>query len=371
MKKINTFLGVCAIILLIFLLIFYFNFSERVSLSPTCGDGICEIGESKENCSEDCGFCPTVAFDANNNLVVDGEIVFPIGFWGFYWAAPENWTKFDGHFNTIVGSPYEEVFNSSVLEDHELYLFDQVSGRADYVVRDYNNSRIIGWEVLHEPFSYDGSIEDLINRTIEQAINISEADPCHRPVFITPSAGSISYLANVSNYLNLTFTQSAYGVPRLPIYSVGLHINSTSSYFGGKPVFMVMSIGGYQSSRYRRSFREPTFDEMRAQSYDAIVHGAKGIVMYNFDKGSADTNVSFEPANSDYDLEDEYSSGHYQNVRDLADDLNNRNGIFRLPFAEDLRVNTSNEYVRCGIWKSSKHIMICVNVDQSHSDYFE
>lgn len=320
------------------------------------------------------GGCVNVSFDANNNLIVNEQKVFPVGTWSFYDNSPSDWSKYDGHFNSIVNSPtggsFPDSLNETILTTHNLYLFAQVMGNPNLVTQNINNSRILMWEVYHEPIFEEGYDD---NALIQQANALRAADLCNRPIFVTLTAGSIDHLAALKDYLDVAVAQSAYRVPQLPVKGVGEHVRRASNYFGGKPVFFVMRVLGYQPSRYRIFFREPTFEEMRVQAYDAIISGAKSVYFWPFDKGSEDTNrYGFtEPDDSMYNLEDPFSSEHYRDIKNLGDDIKNHTPIFLLPFSTDLNVSVNNENVSCNVWKSDIYYLICINRAQTHSPYFD
>jgi hypothetical protein len=138
----------------------------------------------------------------------------------------------------------------------------------------------------------------------------------------------------------------------------------TLNQFSGKPTIAIMTIGGYQPSRLVYSRRSPTIDEIRAHAFDSILSGASGFFMYPFSKSG--------PDNGEFYIEDPYSAGLYADIKNFADDIINHSEIFFLPFATDINVTTSNESIKCSIWEGEKkHYMVCVNLAQVHSEYFD
>jgi len=126
---------------------------------------------------------------------------------------------------------------------------------------------LLAWYIADEPNGHGVSPEAL-----ENAYQIiKEYDPWHPVtiVFMAPHASAKQY----SNALDIVMADS-YPVPDLPITIFGNIAGQLSREFmGRKPVWMVpQAFGGGEIWS-----REPTLQEIRSMTYQAIINGARGI----------------------------------------------------------------------------------------------
>lgn len=315
--------------------------------------------------------CPAVSFDTNRNFVVNGETYFPVGFWAFY-SGPANgsWSNYGPSLNAVVDGP--AIDSASSLLGRNLKLFAQVDGDASLVSSHDDNQAIVAWEVKHEPNSYGYSASTISS----QASAMRAADNCGRPIFATPSLGGVAegYLNQIRGAIDFAAVESGYLVPQFPIAEAGELFGEGASAMAavGKPAVFVARVNGYQSARFRETYREPTIGELRAQIFDAIIRGAKGVFLWPFDKGTgSETLQSFEPDNSFYDVS--ASGSFYNSIRDLAGKIVERQEVFTAPVATGVSVSVNNSDVRCGLRSltGDRLRLVCVNLAQDHSPYFD
>ncbi|MEK7505036.1 MAG: peptidoglycan-binding domain-containing protein [Patescibacteria group bacterium] len=317
--------------------------------------------------------CPAVSFDSNLNFVLNGQTYFPFGFWAFSGGpASGNWSGYNAGLNAAVDGP--EISSGNTLMGAGLSLFAQVDGSASLVESYDNNQGIIAWEVTHEPNSLGYSASTIAS----QASAMRDADECGRPVFVTPSLGGVAegYLNQVRNSVDFAAVETGYLVPQLPIEEVGelFSLGASAMSAVSKPSIFLLRVNGYQPARYRETYREPSIGEMRAQIFDAIIRGAKGVLIWPFEKGVISSDLlPFEPANAIYDMEDSFSSGLYNSIKSLASEVLERKEILTAPNATGVSVSSNNSDVRCGFRALSgdRLRLVCVNLSQDHSPYFD
>jgi hypothetical protein len=214
-----------------------------------------------------------------------------------------------------------------------------------------------------------------IQNVIDQANAMHAADMCSRPIVVTPSIGTMGFLSDVSSVADISVIQAAYVVPRQPIKFAGVQMQTGVNEMPDKPAILLMNVTGYQEVRFRKEEREPTREEMRVQTYDAILSGAKGIAFWahNKDDGSS-PGQPFEPPENFYQVLD--SPSHYADILELSADLTNHESLFSSSVSGIVSVDSGDPDVHCKVWEvfefgQKKNHMICANVAQNHSPYFD
>jgi len=129
---------------------------------------------------------------------------------------------------------------------------------------------LLGWYISDEPNGYKIPPE-----VLEEIYNtVKEADPWHPVsiVFMTPFLSSKNY----SDALDIVMADP-YPVPDMPVSMVGNVTHQLKAEFAGKkPVWMAMqSFGGGEIWE-----REPTLQEVRSMTWQAIIRGATGIQFF-------------------------------------------------------------------------------------------
>ncbi|MDP2974306.1 MAG: hypothetical protein Q8N60_04600 [Candidatus Diapherotrites archaeon] len=342
-------------------------------------------------------YCPNVTIESGN-IVVDGEPFFPIGFWGMYnYPATIDLAgmEYNKYFNAIMGdSNFQFDYIESQASQGKVKMFSQ-SALYDAlaprkVAERYENSNVIGWEMLGEPNYYanytDGAWQyTRVDADVLQVSNIIKAnDPCDRLVSVTPSISAAvynpyhggNYLGDHARFVDLVIVQAAYRVPPLDVKTVGEHIRAARN-LGNKPVILAMRIEGFHPKRIRLYFREPTAEEMRVQAYDAIINGAKGVLLYSFSKTASDRTAEERDDSRGswaafYKLTD--SPKQFEKIKEFALDLKRNEKIFLSPFSSTASVN-SPPGIDCAAWDASEdqrtaNYAICANVAEETSQYF-
>lgn len=325
--------------------------------------------------------CPHVWLDAHGRLMIEGSPVFLRGFWAIYRTRPiEGWRRYAESFNALVTGATKASRNSA-MDSQGLHLLGQ-SGlrmrrgpdgqrelRADRVREHACDRSIVAWEVYHELNYNKGLAQDVE----AQATAIRDADPCDRPVFVTPSAGAGSFFADCAPHVDLIAVQ-LYPTPHLPIKMIASHIARVQSRIGDTPFVYVYSIAGYQPQRYRYLRREPTGREIRTAAYLGWVHGATGVLFYPYSKGGGDTDeLGVEELNdSRYCVAD--SRDHYATIQRISRELQQREALLSAPRATFVAKSDSDDIFTTvrdlnGELPGGAYV-VCVNAAETPSPYF-
>jgi len=138
---------------------------------------------------------------------------------------------------------------------------------ANEIMTFRDHPALLAWYIADEPNGHGVSPEAL--ETTYKIIK--ENDPWHPVtiVFMAPHASAKQY----SNALDIVMADS-YPVPDLPVTTFGNVADQLSREFRGrKPIWMVpQAFGGGEIWK-----REPTLQEIRSMTYQAIIKGARGI----------------------------------------------------------------------------------------------
>jgi hypothetical protein len=230
-------------------------------------------------------------------LIVNGRQLFPFGFYCYspvYTTLPEE--EAVRGFNMI--SPYQRILPETLTERRaymdrcaELgmkvnYNLLSVSGgggvgsKIEGVTDEQKRERLLseikyfmdhpallGWYISDEPTG-----NKVLPETLEEIYNlVKETDPWHPVtiVFMAPFLSSRNY----SRALDIVMADP-YPIPDLPASMVGDVTGKLKNEFHGeKPVWIVPQVfGGGELWG-----REPTFQEIRSMTYQAVINGATGI----------------------------------------------------------------------------------------------
>lgn len=230
-------------------------------------------------------------------LIVNGRIFFPFGFYCYspvYPTLPEE--EVVKGFNMI--SPYQKILPETFNERKEYMdrcavlglkvhynllsvsggggVSSQIDGISEEEKRDRlineimafrDHPALLSWYISDEPNGYKLPPEELekIYKTVK------ENDPWHpvSVVFMAPFLSARKY----SDALDIVMADP-YPIPNVPASQVGKITAQLSAAFKGfKPVWIVpQAFGGGEWWS-----REPTIQELRSMTYQAIINGAKGI----------------------------------------------------------------------------------------------
>jgi hypothetical protein len=233
----------------------------------------------------------------SGGLIVNKRQFFPFGFYCYspvYPTLPEE--EVVKGFNMI--SPYQKIM-SETLGERKAYMDrcaelgmkvhynllsvsggggvgSKIEGLTDEVKRErliteiktfMNHPALLGWYISDEPNGYKIPPEQIeeIYRTVKQL------DPWHpvSAVFMAPFLSSKKYI----NALDIIMADP-YPIPDLPVSFVGEVTGQLKAEFSGRrPVWIVPQAFGGGELWYR----EPTLQEMRSMTWQAIIKGATGI----------------------------------------------------------------------------------------------
>lgn len=216
---------------------------------------------------------PEKVVDENNNILWNGKPFFPIG---FYHVKPDDVRLEDAEVNTFItgmdnrkrpdgsdfaivlshlayAKEYDEVVRKLKQKDQRQlflhYLFDEPDGNIGVTLRDIQ----------------------LLNAVIK-AVSPGSA------TFLNFAANSTMHQAfKVTDVLGVDH----YPIPAGRIADIGYSMDSMRYFSGNRPVIFVpqaFSWGGYG----QKDGRYPTPDELRAMTLLGVIHGAKGLLFYEF-----------------------------------------------------------------------------------------
>ena len=249
---------------------------------------------------------PTVFLDEHNRTLVNGQPFFPLGW--YYGPGPGD-PKFREHIDRISGSPFNTIMcygvNSGSANTVREYL--------DYLAR--RNVKIIysikdvfeGTRHYHEPvFGWRGE-EEIVSRVVETFRDhpallgwylndelpltmrrrlearqqlVSRLDPNH------PTWAVLYQVDDLYGYLNTAdvLGTDPYPVPDKPVATAAEWTRKSRAVSDGcKPLWMVPQ--AFDWACYRKNpaqGRPPTLDEERVMTYLCLIHGAHGLIYYNY-----------------------------------------------------------------------------------------
>lgn len=141
---------------------------------------------------------------------------------------------------------------------------------------------IDAWYAYDEP-----DVHGLSSATVAAGVTaVKEWDPKTPATFIIGQGAPAKKYAGIGDALMLDW----YPVPHLPVGTVGDEIDKAYWYTGGRPLwFLVQSFDwrdwAQRDPKKPRIGRFPDHIELRAMSYLAVVHGAKGLFYYTLKRG--------------------------------------------------------------------------------------
>ena len=242
---------------------------------------------------------PSVWFDENNVLVVNGEKVFPFG---FYWGPPavENYTK--SGFNSVIetGGHSAAAFsdNQKFYDQHGIYSFgvnrhlfglSRDSGKIGrYAVEQASgifrvrSKMLCGWYTADEPdlqTSNDAFMTSVVSKNRELGGLLPQIIVYNQPSGVT-IGNELPDVVAVDPYLGFKRGSASPGIGYERISS---SLDSVVKTVGNRrPVWAVLECypSGYYGN-YAEQARYPTIGEIRLMTYLAVVHGAKGVFFWD------------------------------------------------------------------------------------------
>lgn len=159
-------------------------------------------------------------------------------------------------------------------------------GQAREIIRRLDrHPALAGWYLADEP-----DLHRIAPAAIERAHRCVRATGSRRPTAIVLFNGN-----QAADYAGITdwLLMDRYPIPWMPLADFGKHLRQARFAAGpGQRLFAVVQ--AFDWSRYpewlpgRTALRAPTYDEMRAMTFLARVHGATGLLYYCFDDGRWD-----------------------------------------------------------------------------------
>jgi uncharacterized membrane protein (UPF0127 family) len=143
----------------------------------------------------------------------------------------------------------------------------------------FNKSEaLLGWYIEDEPESRSVPVEH-ITANLNLIRESGSSHPAFMAVVRPAFTGYYKEAADV-------FLMDQYPVPNEPLIWLSKSMEQAKALAGGKDIWAVIQMFGGQGWKGKGWDREPSYEEMRALSYLAIVHGAKGLFFYTLNDGN-------------------------------------------------------------------------------------
>jgi len=245
-----------------------------------------------------------VTIDKDNVLYVDGREFFPIGIY----AAGKNMTQAevremfrdlttaDSGFNSILhyGLKGINVWSKNFMDmADEFGLKVLVRIKKEYVRGGDNNGilnsvkrfvkhpALLSWYIDDEPVIANVP-PSILENAYQTARTIDVWHPASMAILRTKSSENYSQATDIMMPDKYPFRRSASRSDPITLVSDGVE-DAIAGVNGEKPVWAVIQAFGYQSPEMEGWwYGEPSLEEMRAMTYLAIAHGAKGILYYTY-----------------------------------------------------------------------------------------
>lgn len=237
---------------------------------------------------------PQVYFDEYNNMLVDGKKMFPLG---FYYGTPDVKNYKSSGFN-IVLSTNKRYLN--LYDKHKIYTIGFAAQIQDKTFKPkiekvINQSAIeetekqfakkypytVGWYVADEPELFVSN-KALYKQAMQLLKKMSPQLPIistHNNVYGLAMDSSVVDIVSMDPYLGFerNSTEPFVSYDRISTYMD----EAVKIVRNRKPVWAVLQTfpSGYYSGDTSKA-RFPTIKEVRAMTYLAVIHGAKGIVYW-------------------------------------------------------------------------------------------
>jgi hypothetical protein len=223
-----------------------------------------------------------------NIHICSAEIFFPIGIFSVGMNGLE--TVKEVGFNTAhtyITKPdqLQKIVETAEKLNLKLLIYPSVrcekgvinNDKAKKFIEANNNSEaILAWFIADEPELNGGTPSQIAE------INsfIKKLDPDHPTAIVVHRPDRYKEYRDASDIL----MTDRYPIPKKPLS----HVAEVTAWAlkqknDSGPVWAIIQAFGYQNPQFKGwGAREPTYDEMRAMTFLAIIHGAKGIFYYTF-----------------------------------------------------------------------------------------
>lgn len=209
---------------------------------------------------------------------------------------------FNGVVIGINSDKTDDVLNSAEKEG----LVIVANTGDDWVIRKLSRSEtILGWYVEDEPEGKSVPVENILKKK-----DLIRENNSQHPAFMAMVRPEfVGYYREAADIILM----DQYPVPDEPLVWLSKSMDYAKGLSNGKDIWAVIQIFGGQGWKDKGWDREPTYDEMKALSYLAIVHGARGLFFYTIKDGN-------------YDLKKDQT--HLRNVRRLMQELRSISPLF-------------------------------------------
>lgn len=217
-----------------------------------------------------------VRIDDRGRLIVDNAPFFPIGFYAFNGELSD---LADSGVNVLMTSPREELTGLDIhymVPLHHPYRKNETAEAHRKVRQFQHHPQVLGWYIADEPSLYDQTPQDLVS----YIDGLAKIDPYH-PTFAIyiKDYEDYSHTADVFMFDRYIYFNPDTDEMLRPIESVGtLTQRAVEAVAGKRPVIAVLGLHAVEVRKYR----PPTYPEVRCQVYQAVAHGAQGIIWFGF-----------------------------------------------------------------------------------------
>jgi hypothetical protein len=237
---------------------------------------------------------PKIYIDENQRLIENGKPFFPLGIY-LYPTEDEDMARVaKAGFNTILAYSYGEEPNPEKYLDRahkhglrviysikDLYEgtahFPAKKGKSglelarDYIMRFRQHPALLGWYVNDET--------ELFPQLKAMYELVKQLDPNHPALAVTNHADKLDPYFDTTDIIAV----DPYPVPRHPLSTVSDWTDyATKAARGTKAVWVVPQIMAWSVYDSNPAHRAPTLVEMRNMSYLALIHGAQGLIFYQY-----------------------------------------------------------------------------------------
>jgi uncharacterized membrane protein (UPF0127 family) len=188
---------------------------------------------------------------------------------------------FNGVVTGVSNGNVEQLIEASNREG--LFLVARPESK-EVLKRLSESDRLLGWYVEDEPEARSVPVE-----RIQDTVNIIRQAGSTHPTFmamVRPEFAQ-SYREGADVIL-----MDQYPVPNEPLIWLSKSMEQAKRIAAGKGIWAVVQMFGGQGWKGKGWDREPTYEEMRALSYLAIIHGAEGLFFYTVKDGNYDLRLN-------------------------------------------------------------------------------
>lgn len=254
-----------------------------------------------------------VYLDENDNMIFNGKPFFPLGWYGK--INPEHVKEIaDSPFNCLLDYGTNNVSKDEMLKYldkiqqsglKQIYCMNDLYPTATYF-KDKSWNGVTGNDKIAEavvdaykshPAILAWYLNDELSKTLAPSLEdyyqrVAQTDPSHPCVIVQYNMPELAAFPNTTDIMGV----DPYPVPKQPITNIAGNADTAESVVRGhKPVWVVLQAFAwyqYNSSNKDRSHipsaaelidgHAPTYEESRCMTYQALTHGAKGLIYYSY-----------------------------------------------------------------------------------------